>query len=457
MERSKKRWIRHGSAVLFCGLLSTPLFSQPEQTPAFPGAEGFGAWTKGGRGGNVILVTNLNDDGPGSLRAAMEAEGHRTVVFQVSGLIELKKTLKISEPFISIEGQTAPGDGICLKNHGCTIENTHDVILRFLRFRPGDQMKVVLDALSVYQSQNVIIDHCSTGWGTDETLSVTGGGTTNVTVQWCTITESLNNSVHHKGEHGYGSLLRVDGNLSFHHNLYADHTSRNPRPGCYGDTLRGGFLDFRNNAVYNWRDLPGYTAADKASINLVANYYKTGPSTKGLKDGVFRVGGRTTTLYAEHNVLEGRPEGNLDNWLLIHLPKDIGIMEIRIPVPLVFAPVVTETAEQALTSVLQNAGATLPKRDEVDNRVVNQFITNTGKIIDSQKDVGGWPAYRSVEAPKDSDRDGMPDAWEKAHGLNPDDPSDQSKIKDGTGYTNLEIYVNGLVRIPEKFTPSNKL
>jgi len=446
MPLRKRRCLCPGWLVLFCGLISADADCQTGRTPAFPGAEGFGAFAKGGRGGNVIAVTNLSDSGPGSLRAALEARGPRTVVFRVSGSIELKSVLTIAEPYVTVAGQTAPGDGICLKHYGHIVQNTHDVVLRFLRFRPGDEKKTEQDALAVYRSRNVIIDHCSAGWGTDETLSVTGGGTDSVTVQWCFITESLNRSVHHKGEHGYGSLLRVDGDITFHHNLYANHKSRNPRPGVYGDTLRGCMLDFRNNAVYNWGEAPGYTAADKASINLVANYYKPGPSTGESRECVFRIGGRTTALYADQNVLEGYEDKGRNNWNIIDVPKSVGVAEVRLPVPLIFAPVATETAPQAFARVLDRAGAALPVRDAVDLRIVRQVVFDSGSIIDSQADVGGWPEYRTAEAPEDADRDGMPDRWEKTHGLNPADPSDGNRFSDPSGYTNLENYLNEMAR-----------
>ncbi len=411
--------------------------------PAFPGAEGFGAYTPGGRGGRVILVTNLNDDGPGSLRAACETKGPRIVVFQVGGIIELQSTLVISEPYITVAGQTAPGDGICIKDYQCVVRNTHDVIIRHLRFRPGDGMGIEQDVLAVYVSQNVIIDHCSTSWGTDETLSVTGAGADNITVQWCLITESLNNSVHSKGEHGYGSLLRADGNLTFHHNLYASHKSRNPRPGTYGDESRGLFLDFRNNVIYNWGAQPGYSAADKVSMNYVANYLKAGPATPTSREYAFSVGGPRTTLFVDRNELEGHEAQDHDNWQLIVLPEGLTIYDVRIPVPLQAAPVQTDPAGVAYRRVLAEAGATLPRRDAVDSRIVEQVRKGEGAIIDSQQDVGSWPRYRRGKAPRDSDSDGMPDAWEKKFNLDPQNAADSALDRDGDGYTNIEEFING--------------
>jgi len=431
--------------ILWAGLLSG-LFAQrfsPQALPAFPGAEGFGACTPGGRGGQVILVTNLKDSGPGSLRAACVARGPRMVVFQVGGIIKLDSTLVIREPYITLAGQTAPGDGICIANYGAVVR-THDVVIRYLRFRPGDVAGKEQDALSVYQGQNVIIDHCSASWGTDETLSVTGGGADKVTVQWCFITESLNASVHHKGPHGYGSLLRVDGDLSFHHNLYASHNSRNPRPGAYGDMNRGSLLDFRNNVVYNWGTQPGYSAADKVSMNYVGNYLKPGPATPADRRYAFRVGGLTTAIYAADNHLEGNPGGTEGAWPLIALPDGITQGQVRLPASLEVAPISQDTPIEAYRRVLDDAGATLPRRDAVDRRVAALVQAGKGHIIDSQNDVGGWPRYRSGKPPKDSDSDGMPDDWEQAHGLNPSDGSDHALDADGDGYTNIEDYVNGM-------------
>jgi len=430
-----------GIVLLIFSLLPALGFSQPR---AFPGAQGFGAYTPGGRGGKVLFVTNLNDHGPGSLRAAVETPGPRLVLFRVAGVIELESTLNISAPYLTLAGQTAPGDGICLGNYGAVVRNTHDVIIRFLRVRPGDVSGQELDALSVYQSQNVILDHCSASWGTDETLSVTGAGADSVSVQWCFITESLNNSVHHKGAHGYGSLLRVDGNLSFHHNLYAHHNSRNPRPGTYGDMNRGGFVDFRNNVIYDWGSRAGYSAADKTTLNYVGNYLKPGPSTRpGRKDFAFSIGGAATSLFVAENLLEGAPEKNARNWQLIRIPKGLTEADVRIPLPLQIPPMETDPAGTVLDLVLTQAGANRPVRDPVDTRIVREVRVGSGHIIDSQKDVGGWPAYRSQSPLRDTDGDGMPDSWEQQYGLNPQQAASPHADLDGDGYTDLEEYLNG--------------
>jgi len=407
---------------------------------AFPGAEGAGALSRGGRGGQVLIVTTLDDykrgEKPiaGSLRAAVETPGPRTIVFEVGGAIELKSSLRVSEPFVTIAGQTAPGDGICLKHFDLNVRDTHDVVIRHLRVRPGDVSRKELDGLSVYQSKDVVIDHCSVSWSIDETLSVTGEGCGNVSIQWCFITESLNNSVHSKVTHGYGSLIRTDGDISFHHNLYAHHQTRCPRPGTYGQP-RGILLDFRNNTIYDWISPAGYSAEDKASLNYVGNYLKPGPSTRDRKN-IFKIGGAETRMFVADNKLEGREVD--DPWLLIANAKS----EHRANKPFEIAPIETDTPEVAYRRILDEAGATLPRRDAVDLRVVKQVREGTGRVIDSQADVGGWPKYETGKPLPDADRDGMADAWEAQHGLNPRDASDAHQDRDGDGYTNLEEFLN---------------
>jgi rhamnogalacturonyl hydrolase YesR len=257
------------------------------------------------------------------------------------------------------------------------------------------------------------------------------------------ITESLNNSVHHKGPHGYGSLLRIDGNVSFHHNLYAHHSSRNPRPGCYGDMERGGMLDFRNNVVYNWGERPGYTAEDKVALNLVANYYRPGPSTAtGVRSLAFIVGGASTNMYAAGNVHEGNPAAAGDNWKMVRVEKPEWVSGARLPVPLEASRVATEPAPGAFSRVLERAGAVLPDRDPVDQRIVREVRSGTGRIVDTPGEAGGWPAYTGTLEVRDTDNDGMPDAWETAHGLNPASAADQNGDNDADGYTNVEEFLN---------------
>ncbi len=422
--------------------------------PAFPGAEGFGAQAVGGRGGKVLLVTNLDDSGPGSLRAAVESNGPRTVIFRVSGTIALKSPLVIRKPYITIAGQTAPGDGICLKDQALAIAADH-VIVRYLRCRPGDNTKAESDALSVSAGQDIIVDHCSASWSVDETLSASSGGKLgNVTVQWCIISESLDNSTHHKGPHGYGSLIRGGwGNgYTYHHNLYAHHHARLPRPGNYNsrDKDPDGFLfDFRNNVIYNWAgSAAGYNADGSngtdsvTKMNFVGNYYKAGVNSTG--NLAFSESTRSAKAYFSGNCMNGAYPR--DPWLLVtwskFSPRDLEayIQSEPVPVP----PVVTDDALTAYTRVLAEAGAVLPKRDAVDERIVNEVKSGTGKIIDHEEQVGGWPELKSAEPPADGDGDGMPDEWEKQHGLDAATAADGNADADGDGYTNLEEYLNGI-------------
>lgn len=430
-------------ALLGLLLLATalPLAASPSPLPAFPGAEGAGAFARGGRGGRVIYVTTLADSGPGSLRAAIETKGPRTVLFAVAGTIALGSPLVVKEPFLTLAGQSAPGGGVCLKNFDFVVA-TDDVVVRHLRFRPGDEAKKAVDGVSVgTTAHRVILDHCSVSWSVDECLSVSGGDVGDITVQWCLIAESLSRSVHHKGPHGYGSLVRADGDVSYHHNIYAHHSSRNPRPGTYEDAHKRGLIfDFRNNLVYGWSSRAGYSSSDKANINYVANYLKPNASSK-TPEHAFNVGGRQTTrLYVAGNHLVGATAANRDNWLMIGNAANA----VRMDAPFPIAPCTTDPVDVVYEQLLVGSGATRPARDAVDARVVQQIRTGSGKIINSQREVGGWPVLKSAPAPADTDGDGIPDAWEKAHGLDPRNPGDGAADADRDGYTNLEEYLNAL-------------
>lgn len=415
--------------------------AQTANLPAFPEAEGFGMFTQGGRGGEVYFVTNLLDYASGerpiegSLRAAVAAEGPRTVLFRVSGNIELKRILEIKHPYVTIAGQSAPGDGITLKNFGVSIEAS-DVVIRYLRVRPGDVAGEELDAINI-RSSNVVVDHCSASWATDETVSIIGDAT-NVTVQWCLIAESLNASVHSKGEHGYGSLISTSGNVSVHHNIYALHKSRNPRP-------RDALLDFRNNLVYGWGDRAGYNEDDLTRMNYVGNVLL--PLEFSGNDGyAFIVGGEDARIYLDDNLLK-RPDGRVrTGWKLIRPPSGLpdtaaeGVLGVEQPFA---APsVATDDPETALERLLADAGATRPRRDAADLRVIDLIRNRGGAIIDSQNEVGGWPSLDDGVPPPDGDRDGMDDRWEERFGLDSKDPSDHKHDLDGDGYTNLEEYLN---------------
>ncbi|MCP4259916.1 MAG: pectate lyase [Planctomycetes bacterium] len=420
--------------------------------PAFPGAEGFGAMSVGGRGGNVLFVTNLNDSGPGSLRAAVESEGPRTIIFRVSGTIALKSRLSVNNPYITIAGQTAPGDGICLKDHCFSISADH-VIVRHIRCRIADNAGSESDALSISSGQNIIADHCSASWSVDETLSASARDNLgNVTVQWCIISESLNDSSHHKGAHGYGSLIRGGhGNgYTFHHNLYAHHHARLPRPGNYNDRSKdpeGFILDFRNNVIYNWAGhAAGYNAdgSNKANsitkMNFVGNHYKSGVNSSG--NLAFSESTKTAKAYFSGNCMNGSCPDN--PWFLVTFSnfsrQDLVAYKQSSPIPV--PPVKTDHATTAYKRILAECGASLPKRDAVDIRVIKSIKNRTGRIINDEEEVGGWPKLKSAKPPKDSDKDGMPDKWEKRHGLNPNNPTDRNDDADRDGYTNLEEYLN---------------
>ncbi|MBC7782674.1 MAG: pectate lyase [Burkholderiales bacterium] len=442
--------------------------------PAFPGAEGFGAGATGGRGCEVYEVTSLADAGAGSLRDAV-SRGNRTIVFRVSGTINLQSRLTIDQPNITIAGQTAPGDGICLRGYDLFIANTENIIIRYLRIRPGDQSKTELDAVTIWTAKDVIMDHCSLSWSTDSLNDVVKESG-NVTVQWCILSEPLNQSVHLKGKHGYATGWdgRTRGGGSFHHNLIAHAASRAPRIG-YFKTGRG-LIDCRNNVIYN--SGPAY-GGETDDLNYVGNYYRPGPTSFRPDGAIFHVSADDTRAYIAGNVFEGRPESAADNAAAV---KFDGIAAMPLPNagpnpgtnaaanaapstqpinptgkkagdaatclvagPFDVAPITTHPAEEAYELVVKRAGATSPKRDPVDERICSDVRNRTGKIIDSPSEVGGWPELKAAPAPVDADHDGMPDVWETAHQLNPADPSDGRAVAPGEKtYTNLEMYLNQL-------------
>ncbi len=437
-----------GQLIILFSLAS--LYSLHAQQLAFPGAEGFGRFTTGGRGGQVIEVTNLNDDGPGSLRAAIESDQVRTVVFRISGTIELESELIIAHGNITIAGQTAPGDGICLKNYPLIVA-ANNVIIRFIRIRLGDEKGFEGDAISAIGNRDLMIDHCSFSWGIDEVASCYDNEY--FTMQWCLISESLHHSLHHKGDHGYGGIWGGKG-ASFHHNLLAHHTSRNPR--FNGGRTHGQpeleLVDFRNNVIYNWGANSSY-GGEGGYYNLIANYYKPGPATQ-KKDRIVEPWDNTGRWYVADNYVVGSPAITRDNWAGGVQGKYWNKIRLDSPVPV--APVITQPAEQAYEMVLKNVGVIFPRRDAVDCRIIEEVRTGTATyggiwgpgtgIIDSQQQVGGWPELKTGEVPIDSDHDGMPDAWEIAHGLDPYDPSDRNGDLNGDGYTNLEDYLNRIFR-----------
>ncbi|WP_281310123.1 pectinesterase family protein [Flavobacterium flavigenum] len=432
-------------------------------SPAFPGAEGFGRYTTGGRGGQVIYVTNLNDSGAGSLRAAVMATGTRTVMFKVSGIIALNSDLRINNANITIAGQTAPGDGICLKNYSVNID-ADNVIIRYIRFRMGDQAQHQGDALGGRNHKNIIIDHCSMSWSTDETASFYDNE--NFTLQWCMMSESLRVSVHDKGTHGYGGIWGGK-KASFHHNMLAHHDSRNARfcGSRYSGLPNLEHVDFRNNVIYNWGGNSAY-AAEGGSYNLTNNYYKAGPATgSGVNDRIISPGqddgsnnqaaGIWGKFYVNGNHTTVNPATTDNNWNGVDPnPSSKSKTELRVNTEYDFGQMTTHSAANAYNRVLAYVGASL-KRDAVDNRIVSEAtngnFTYTGSngstkgLIDTQSDVGGWPAYNSSTAPTDTDNDGMPNSWETANGLNSNNASDGILYTLSPIYTNLEVYINGLV------------
>ena len=428
------------------------------QQLAFPGAEGFGKYTSGGRGGEVYTVTNLDDSGEGSLRRGVEMEGARTIVFALSGTIELRTDLTIRNDSISIFGQTAPGDGIAISGRS-TVISADNVIIQYVRFRPGDIGTGDLDGLDALwgrQNSDIIIDHVSMSWSIDEVGSFYDN--TNFTLQWSILSESMYNSVHSKDEHGYGGIWGGAG-ATFHHNLLAHHTSRNPRfnGARYTTSPETEIVDYRNNVIYNWGFNSAYGGED-GNHNMVANYYKAGPATDDTDRILDADANDGSEWYIEDNYVEGYPDITADNWdggvqNITELEEDL----IRAIEPFE-APALEsfETAEEAYLSVLEFAGATLPRRDTVDARIVHETRTGTatygGGSFDSQEDVGGWPELLSASVRIDTDGDGIPDDWENENGLDPDDAEDGKSIA-GNGYSHLENYVHS-IQTQGEFTPA---
>jgi pectate lyase len=436
--------------------------------PAFPGAWGGGMYSFGGRGGKVYVVTSLEDAGPGTLREACNAIGPRIVVFNVAGTIHLKNRIRIRAPYVTIAGQTAPGDGICVR--GATVcVDTHDVVIRHLRFRRGETNVANRDdSLGGNPVGNIIVDHVSASWGLDENLSMyrhmfrpKDGAmelklpTVNITIQWCISSEALD--TYH---HSLGSTIGGH-NSTFHHNLWACNAGRNPSIGMDGD------FNFLNNVLYNWRHRTVDGGDQRSRYNVINNYYKPGPVTPAgaVAYRVLRPDGRRPgpdkTLprewgkaYVAGNVVAGNEVVTKDNWaggVQIDGDDDPKVILPRVRVERAFpmAELPVQTAPEAYDSVLEHAGATRPRRDAVDRRMIEMVrtgtVTDTERqgIITDVKQVGGYPEYRG-EPLKDTDGDGMPDEWELRYGLNPNDPSDAAGDCNGDGYTNVEKYINGL-------------
>lgn len=491
--------VRHLICVLLL-LLGSVNVSSAHEIPAFPGAEGFGRYATGGRGGKVYHVTTLEDGKQaGTLRHALMQKDTRTVVFDVAGTIFLNSRLDIKNGNLTLAGQTAPGQGICIARHPLTI-NADNVIIRYLRFRVGNEGGGEPDGLTCMDSRNVIIDHCTISWSVDETCSVYGGE--NLTVQWCLVSESLRTAGHAKGSHGYGAIWG-GARASFHHNLLAHHESRTPRLGPRPGTQEREYVDMRNNVIYNWAG-GGCYGGEGMKVNIVNNYYKPGPATPRDNLVGYRIaaiGVRTTRYcyredgtpnvwqpmehvwgqyYVDGNVIEGHPDVTRDNWTkgiyeqinnasCDHTFTEQVKKEMRLSVPLQTGVVTTHSAEEAYRLVLADAGCS-KQRDIIDQRIVaetrNGTATYTGSISKNAKKLPGlidlpadvmpqgvvspWPELSdggmSADDLKDTDADGMPDAWETVHGLNPQNTRDSTEISlSKEGYTNLEVYLNGLV------------
>ncbi len=462
---------------------------------SFPGAEGHGRYTTGGRGGKVYHVTSLEDDGSqGTLRWALKQNGPKTIVFDVAGTIHLKSELRTGKDHLTIAGQTSPG-GICLADYGFSI-NSNNVIIRFLRFRPGEASGKEPDGLGGCDKKDIMVDHCSVSWSVDECLSVYG--MENSTVQWCIGSEALRKATHVKGAHGYGGNWGGH-KASYHHNLIAHCESRVPRLGPRPSTLAlGECVDIRNNVFYNWAGNGCYGGEDQ-HVNIVNNYYKPGPATKQAskqvqyriaKVGVYPqayvyVDGELKknlafqpylqkwgTFYIDGNKIEGNNKVTADNWtdgVYDQLKNDEKVdflwtedakESIRLKEPLDFGVITTYSADKAYEQVMNYAGC-CNYRDEVDKRIISDTregtATFTGEgnkpgFINSPKDTGDspWPelSITGLSAPVDSDGDGIPDEWEIKNGLDPNNPVDgNTKTKDPNGqYTNLEVYLNSLVQ-----------
>jgi hypothetical protein len=467
----KRHFIHISAHLLFLLIASAPTNAQIK---AFPGAEGFGAYAVGGRGGDVYHVTTLEDDDPGSLRYGIEnADGPRTIVFDISGNIELLSYLYVRSSYMTIAGQTAPGQGICIQNYGLTVKADH-VILRHLRFRPGDSYigphddgGFTEDALTL-GGTNIIADHISTSWGIDENLSCSTSYDS-VTIQHCIIAEGLHQTFYFHGEHdpthsghSMGSLIKpreINAGASLHHNLWAHNNNRNPAVGSYEGTEHVK-NDVRNNVMYNCGSF-GYSsgASAKADLNYVGNYIIAGKSTSSSKRSQAFDANEPNNMhiYQSGNKidsdLDAVRDGKDTGWSMF---ADTWISHTEeFPMP----SIETVSAELAYEQVLNQAGAFYWQRDTVDARIINDVRNGTGSIIDSQNQVGGYPIIPVVSRPAnwDTDQDGMPDWWEDENSLDHENPADRNDDPDSNGYTYLEEYLNRpdfLTHISSRDNPS---
>lgn len=469
MIRSRYIWLFAVLAISFSACKQTEpdkptIDSNPELVAACQHIEGGGAAVTGGDGGTVYRVSRLDDvldpntglPMAGTLRYAVNQTGVRRVLFTVAGTIHLNSELRIKTGSITIDGQSAPGEGICIADYPLVI-NASNVIVRFIRVRLGDVSNTESDAVSVNNATGVVLDHLSCSWSVDECVSCYGN--TDFTMQYCIVSESLKESVHDKGSHGYGGIWGGK-NASFHHNLLAHHDSRNPRfDHSYVNNTCFGPIDYVNNVVYNWGGNStyggeGYTQARK--INMVNNYYKYGPSTGSSKrnrlvdptvscefcsDGHTLIPGK---FFLSGNYMYGDANVTADNWQG-STQKGSNVKSATRWTDGLTALKNEQTAEQAYETVLAKAGCSL-QRDIIDTRIINDVRNGTGSLINTQSQVGGWPELQSGTRETDSDYDGIPDAWETEFKLDPNDPLDARATTLVTGYTNLEVYLRHLVR-----------
>lgn len=460
--------------TLFLLFISLSFTVSAQLIPAFPGAEGGGMYVTGGRGGKVLVVTSLADDGStGTLRWAINQSGARIIVFRVAGTITLTSRLSITKGDVTIAGQTAPGDGICLRNYDLYL-SADNVIIRYVRVRLGNTIITnESDATWGRYRKNIILDHCSFSWSIDETASYYSNE--NFTMQWCFITESLNNAGHAKGAHGYGGIWGGN-NASFHHNLIAYHNSRNPRFNGYkrsgldySNPLSDEILDFRNNVIYGWGDNSSY-GGESGKYNIVNNYFKYGPGTKStvrykitqidIDADPSKAPPGYGKYYISGNYVWGSSGNTSNNWsstAVTYGSTAINTTICKATIPFTTHQVGTHTAEMAFEKVLTYAGCS-KKRDLIDIRIANEALTGTSAfkgsvsgrfgIIDKPEDVEGHQTYTYDPAQllADTDGDGMPDEWENANGLNPSNNTDASLKTLDANYTNIEMYINSLVQ-----------
>lgn len=452
MQRQLDEWTAKGKPNI--PWANKPSDLPQASIPAFPGAMGGGMYSFGGRGGKVFVVTSLDDAGPGTFREALEAVGPRIVIFNVAGIIDLKTTPNIRAPYITIAGNTAPGDGVCIAGAGVSID-THDVVIRHMRFRGARDGS---DALTGHPVGNIILDHVSGSWGRDETMSlyrhVWQGkklATVNITIQNSIFAECLRRG------HNFGSTIGGY-NSTFYRNLWANNTARNPSVGMDGD------FTLVNNVIYNWQHRSVDGGDHNSYYNIINNYFKPGPATNdNVKSRILKPEARRGEgpkdfgrAYVSGNVVIGDEQITRDNWaggVQVSVgddkgtsePVDITLQKIRADQPLTNIQIPILSAEEAYEFVLANVGATLPRRDAVDQRLVEE--TRSGKptagngIIHDPSEVGGYPQYKG-DPYADADKDGLPDAWETANGLNANDASDASEDSDQDGYSNVEEFLN---------------